>query len=127
MSRNYRPTRVLVVEDDESQRMMLAQMVAALGFTAAPATDGEDALRSHAAHPAGVILTDLMMPRMDGFELLKRLDASGDRTPTIVLTGFGSIQKAISVVHDLKAFWFLEKPVKPGILRALIERAAAQG
>ncbi len=126
MSRIYRPTRVLVVEDDENQRMMLAQMVAALGFTAAPATDGEDALRSHAAHPAGVILTDLMMPRMDGFELLKRLDATGDRTPTIVLTGFGSIEKAISVVHDLRAFWFLEKPVQSDILAALLERAAAQ-
>jgi FixJ family two-component response regulator len=43
-------------------------------------------------------------------------EALGDRTPTIVLTGFGSIEKAISVVHDLKAFWFLEKPVQPALL-----------
>ena len=80
----------------------------------------------HAENPADLILTDLIMPGMDGFELLRNLEEHGDRTPTIVLTGFGSIEKAISVVHDLKAFWFLEKPVKPGILRALIERAAAQ-
>ena len=58
--------------------------------------------------------------------LLRNLEEHGDRTPTIVLTGFGSIEKAISVVHDLKAFWFLEKPVKPSVLRALIERAATQ-
>jgi DNA-binding NtrC family response regulator len=63
---------------------------------------------------------------MDGFELLRNLEEHGDRTPTIVLTGFGSIEKAISVVHDLKAFWFLEKPVKANILRVLLERAAAQ-
>ncbi|MGD1091795.1 MAG: sigma-54 dependent transcriptional regulator [Bryobacteraceae bacterium] len=125
VSRNC-PIRVLVVDDDERERMLMAQMVAALGFTAVPAGDGEEALRSHAAQPAAVIVTDLMMPRMDGFELLKRLDALGDRTPTIVLTGFGSIQKAISVVHDLRAFWFLEKPVQSDILGALLDRAAAQ-
>ena len=126
MYRDHTPPRVLVVDDDEDQRLRLAQTVAGLGFTAVPASDGEEALKSHAAHPAAVIVTDLMMPRMDGFELLKQLEALGDRTPTIVLTGFGSIEKAISVVHDLKAFWFLEKPFQPGMLGALLERAATQ-
>jgi DNA-binding NtrC family response regulator len=116
MYRNHPPLRVLVVDDDERQRVLLAQTVAALGFTAVPAGDGEEALKLHAAQPVAVIVTDLMMPRMDGFELLKRLEVLGDRTPTIVLTGFGSIDKAISVVHDLKAFWFLEKPDQPGML-----------
>jgi DNA-binding NtrC family response regulator len=63
---------------------------------------------------------------MDGFELLKTLESAGDRTPTIVLTGVAGIEQGISVVHDLKAFWFLEKPVQPDILRALLERAVAQ-
>jgi DNA-binding NtrC family response regulator len=125
MSRSSVP-RVLVVDDDERERMVLAHMVAALGFTAVPACDGEEALKSHSANPAAIIVTDLMMPRMDGFELLKKMDALGDRTPTIVLTGFGSIEKAISVVHDLRAFWFLEKPVQSDILGALLDRAAAQ-
>jgi DNA-binding NtrC family response regulator len=123
---NVKGTRVLVVDDDESQREGLGEMVGSLGFTAVTAGDGREALELHAEHPADLILTDLIMPGMDGFELLRNLEEHGDRTPTIVLTGFGSIEKAISVVHDLKAFWFLEKPVKPGILRALIERAAAQ-
>src|SRR5580658_3297908 len=119
-------TRVLVVDDDPRQRSILADMVGSLGFTVVTAGDGVEAMDLQAESPADLILTDLIMPRMDGFELLRTLEARGDRTPTIVLTGFGSIEKAISVVHDLKAFWFLEKPVKPGILRALIERAAAQ-
>jgi DNA-binding NtrC family response regulator len=118
--------RVLVVDDDAQQRSVLAAMVESLGFAVATAGDGREALDSHAECRADIILTDLIMPRMDGFELLRTLEESGDRTPTIVLTGFGSIEKAISVVHDLKAFWFLEKPVQPGILRALIERASAQ-
>jgi DNA-binding NtrC family response regulator len=119
--------RVLVVDDDEGQCEALGEMVSALGFTAVTASSGGEALELHAEDPVAVILTDLNMPGMDGFELLRTLEEHGDRTPTIVLTGFGSIEKAISVVLDLKAFWFLEKPVKPGILRALIERAAAQG
>jgi DNA-binding NtrC family response regulator len=119
-------TRVLVVDDDARQREALGEMIASLGFEAATASDGREALESHAENPADVILSDLIMPNMDGFELLRNLEEHGDRTPTIVLTGFGSIEKAISVVHDLKAFWFLEKPVKPGILRALIDRAATQ-
>ena len=119
-------TRVLVVDDDPRQRSILAEMVGSLGYTVVAAGDGVEAMDLQAESPADLILTDLIMPRMDGFEMLRTLEARGDRTPTIVLTGFGSIEKAISVVHDLKAFWFLEKPVTPGILRALIERAAAQ-
>jgi DNA-binding NtrC family response regulator len=123
---NTTSTRVLVVDDDARQCELLAEMITSLGFHAVTAADGQEALEVHAESPVDIILTDLIMPRMDGFELLRSLEEHGDRTPTIVLTGFGSIDKAISVVHDLKAFWFLEKPVQPGILRALIERAAAQ-
>jgi DNA-binding NtrC family response regulator len=119
-------TRVLIVDDDECQRTLLGQMTVSLGFAVATASDGEDALAQHAALPADVILTDLMMPRMDGFELLKALESMGDRTPTIVLTGVGGIEQGISVIHDLKAFWFLEKPVQANILRALLERAVEQ-
>jgi len=122
----HAPPRVLVVDDEEPQRVELARTVASLGFTAVPAADGEEALQSHSAQPAAVIVTDLVMPRMDGFDLLKQLEQRGDRTPTIVLTGFGSFEKAISVVHDLKAFWFLEKPVQASMLGTLLERAAAQ-
>jgi DNA-binding NtrC family response regulator len=118
--------RVLIVDDDESQRTLLARMTASLGFAVATASDGEDALEQHSTRSADVIVTDLMMPRMDGFDLLRTLESMGDRTPAIVLTGVGGIEQGISIVHDLKAFWFLEKPVQPDILRALLERAAAQ-
>lgn len=117
---------ILVVDDEENQRADLADMVASLGYQATTATDGADAMARLATTPFSAILTDLMMPRMDGFALLKELDAQGARIPTIVLTAFGSIEQAISVVHDLKALWFLEKPVQPGVLRVLLERALQQ-
>jgi DNA-binding NtrC family response regulator len=120
------PSGILIVEDDPVQRADLAEMLAPLGFPVATAVDGRDALSLLTSSPASVILTDLMMPRLDGFELLKKLAAQGDRTPAIVLTAFGTIDQAVSVVHDLKAFWFLEKPVKPAVLRTLVERAMQQ-
>jgi DNA-binding NtrC family response regulator len=118
--------QILIVEDDDIERSDMAEMVAALGFQVATAADGREALATLASFPANAILTDLMMPCMGGIELLKELSARGDRTPTIVLTAFGSIDRAISIVHDLKAFWFLEKPVQPGVMRALLERAIQQ-
>ena len=73
-----------------------------------------------------MLVTDLMMPRMDGFELLKRMTAQGATPPAIVLTAFGNIETAVQTMHDLGAFWFLEKPIQPGALRLLLERAASQ-
>ena len=116
----------MIVDDDAIQRSDLADLVASLGYEVATAADGHEALGILDLLSTSVILTDLVMPCKDGVELLKELAARGDRTPTIVLTGFGSIEQAISIVHDLKAFWFLEKPVQADVLGALLERALQQ-
>ena len=87
------------------------------------AADGQEALELLAGFHADVIVADLVMPRMDGFELLRLLKERGDLTPAIAITGFGSMERALSAVHDLKAFWYLEKPVEPHALRMLLERA----
>ncbi len=115
--------RVLVVDDDQQDREQLAQIIGDLGYLCGTAADGEEALEKHGAGPFEVIISDLMMPRMDGFELLRTLFERGDLTPAIVLTGAGSIDQAISIVHDLRAFWFLEKPARPAVLATLLERA----
>jgi DNA-binding NtrC family response regulator len=120
-------TRVLVVDDEESQRTALAGMIALWGYTVETAADGQEALDKLTTFPANVIVTDLMMPRMSGQELLKRLREQGGAPPTIVQTAFGNLETAVATIHDLGAFWFLEKPVQSQALRLLIERAGAQG
>ena len=120
------PEHILVVDDDECQRTDLARMVSSFGFDVTTAGDGLEALQKLQARGPNAILADLVMPRMDGFALLKELSARGDQTPTVILTAMGSVDHAISVVHDLKAYWFLEKPVQPGVLRTLLERAIQQ-
>ncbi|MGC2660513.1 MAG: sigma-54 dependent transcriptional regulator [Bryobacteraceae bacterium] len=117
---------VLIVDDEESQRAPLAAMISAWGFVVETASDGQEAIEKLNAFSAHVIVTDLMMPRMDGFELMKRLGADGKMPPAIVLTAFGNIETAIQTIHDLGAFWFLEKPIQPNALRVLLERAASQ-
>jgi DNA-binding NtrC family response regulator len=115
--------RILIVDDDEAQRNALAAMLSDCAFDTQVAADGHEALEVLTAFNADVIVSDLVMPRMDGFELLRHLKERGDLTPTIALTGFASMEKALTAVHDLKAFWFLEKPVEPRAFKTLLERA----
>jgi len=118
--------RVLIVDDEETQRNGLAGMIGSWGFVPETACDGQDALEKLNNGSVQVLVTDLMMPRMDGFELLKRLGNQGNMPPAIVLTAFGNIETAIATIHDLGAYWFLEKPIQPQALRVLVERAASQ-
>jgi DNA-binding NtrC family response regulator len=119
-------TRVLIVDDEESQRTDLSEILLSFGVEPLLAVDGGDALEKLEHCEVDAILTDLMMPRVDGFELLRQLGTRGNTTPVIVLTGFGSIDSAVAAVHEMRAFWFLEKPVGPGVLRELLERAVTQ-
>jgi DNA-binding NtrC family response regulator len=115
--------RILIVDDDAAQRAALAAILADRGFVTQVAADGLEALERLGTFNADVIVADLVMPRMDGSELIQHLKDHGDLTPAIVLTAFGSIEKALAVVHDLKAFWYLEKPVEPRAFEILLERA----
>jgi DNA-binding NtrC family response regulator len=119
--------KVLLVEDDVAQRERCAALIAAQGHEVVSAVDGMEGLEKAMGSQPDIIVTDLRMPRMDGFELLKQLRGTGTLPPTIVLTAFGSVEMAISVVHDLGGFWFLEKPVDGKSLQLLLARAAMHG
>ena len=119
-------SKILIVDDDESQRALLCDILSGQGFHVEQAVDGIDALEKVDQFYPDVILTDLNMPRMDGFEFIRQLRQRESLIPVITLTGYGSVEKAVSVVHDMKAFWFLEKPVKFNVLLPLIERAISQ-
>ena len=119
------PIKVLIVDDEASQRSGLAAMVSAWGMTPETAGDGNEALLKLADFPADVIVTDLNMPGLDGFGFLQRLRDLGDMPPTIVLTAFGSVETAVKTVHELGAYWFLEKPIQPGSMEVLLRRAGS--
>ena len=118
--------KVLVVDDEADHRQYLAEVIASWGHEVSQATDGKEALQVLSSSLVDVLVTDLIMPRVDGFELPRTLGAEDRLPPSIVMTGFGSIEKAIATIHDLGGFWFLEKPVDIGALRVLLTRAGAQ-
>ena len=120
------PVRVLIADDEENQRNGLRSMISGWGFATQVAADGQEAVELIPTFEPHIILTDLMMPRLDGYGLLKHLQAQRPSLPAIVLTAFGNIETAMNTMLDLGAFWFLEKPIQPRVLRMLLERAAAQ-
>ena len=116
---------VLIVEDNDDQRDALAITAAQWGYSIHTASNGAEAIEKLTAHRMHVVVTDLAMPRLDGVGLLKWMRDMPEAPPAIVMTAFHDMNKAVTVVHELGAFWFLEKPFDPEVLRALLERAAA--
>ncbi len=119
-------TRVLVVDDDPRLRESVTANIKSWGFIVEEASDGQEALQKVETFEPHLLVTDLMMPRVDGFDLLRALQARGACPPVIVLSAFGNVEIATQTVHEFGAFWFLDKPVRLSALRCLIERAAAQ-
>lgn len=117
---------MLVVDDELDQRQYLAELIRSWSHEVSEAGDGKEALEFLSASQVDVLVTDLIMPRMEGFELLRTLGAEDRLPPAIVMTAFGSLEKAIATIHDLGGFWFLEKPVDAASLKVLLTRAGAQ-
>src|ERR1700739_3940411 len=92
-------TRVLVVDDEESQRSALASMIALWGYAVETAADGQEVLEKIGTFGPHVRVTDLNSPRMPGRELLQRLKPQGGGPPAIVETAYGSLDTALSTIH----------------------------
>ena len=101
-------------------------MASGWGYETRMAADGQEAIDKLETFPADVIVTDMMMPRVDGNGLLQHLRDAGLEIPAIVVTAFGNIETAVATIHDMGAFWFLEKPIQPRVLKLLLERALQQ-
>jgi len=78
---------VLVVDDDPETRRLVCRHLQGAGFTVAEARDGEEALLRTRVSPPALLILDLVMPNVDGFEVLRRLREEGTRVPIVVLTG----------------------------------------
>ncbi len=114
--------RVLIVDDDAEGREALAELTARWGYDVVSAADGSEALRRAIEWHPDVILTDLVMPNMDGLWLLRALRAELPDCPVVLLTGRGSIQIAVQAIKE-GAWDFIEKPLEVPRLRIVLERA----
>jgi DNA-binding NtrC family response regulator len=122
--------RVLIVDDEQAARVGLSEIISAWGYDTQVASDGVEAMGiAEEFHPA-VVITDVFMPRLDGFGLLNRLRDEYPATAVILLTGQGSIEDAVRAVIEEGAFYYFEKPINTRqlnvVLQRAIERAATQ-
>ena len=113
--------RVLIVEDDRATRLGLAELVRTWGFTADVAVDGEDALQKITTFRPAIVVTDLVMPRMGGLELLRAIQEQGSDVATLLLTAQGTVDTAVEAMKA-GAYDYLTKPVDPTRLRILLEK-----
>ncbi len=106
-----RPLDLLVVDDEPTQRRMLAEYLAEAGHPVREVPSGEEALRLLAARPADLVLTDLQLPGIDGVEMLRRARAAGSEADFLVMTAFGTIENAVEAMRA-GAYDYLTKPLR---------------
>ena len=111
--------RVLIVEDDPSTRLGLTELVRNWGYLADSAEDGEDGLQKITSFRPAIVVTDLVMPRMDGQQLLRALREQDPDIAVVILTAQGSVESAVEAIKD-GAYDYLTKPVDPQRLQILL-------
>jgi len=114
--------RILIADDEAAGREALAEMLARWGHQVVQASDGNEALKMATESPPDVIVSDLVMPTLNGLSLLRALREELPEVPVILLTGRGTIDTAVAAIRQ-GAYDFLEKPVEAQRLRMLVERA----
>ncbi|KQU39373.1 response regulator transcription factor [Rhodococcus sp. BP-349] len=121
--------RVLVTDDDRAVRESLRRSLTFNGYTVDLATDGLDALEKVAAERPDALVLDVMMPRLDGLEVCRRLRSTGDDLPILVLTARDSVSERVAGL-DAGADDYLPKPFALeellARLRALLRRTGGE-
>jgi two-component system, OmpR family, response regulator len=116
-------TRVLLVEDDITARMLLADVLSSAGYDVITAAEGDAAIRALAEHSFDVVLTDIRMGNVDGIQVLASAKSRPRPPAVILLTGYGSLETAIAALRS-GADNYLLKPCEPTDLLACIADAA---
>ena len=113
--------RVLIVEDEAAQRVGLEQLVKSWGFDVSTASHGEEALQQASTFRPTIVVSDLVMPRMGGLDLLKALKQQDPDVTVVLLTAQGTVESAVEAIK-LGAYDYVSKPIDPQRLRILLDQ-----
>jgi two-component system, OmpR family, response regulator MprA len=127
---SIRAMRLLVVDDDPSVREALALVLGLNGFDVTTAVDGREAIRTLALGSPDAVVLDVLMPGLDGLEVCRRIRATGDRTPVLMLTARAEVSERVAGL-EAGADDYLAKPFAHeelvARLRALLRRTGWEG
>jgi two-component system, OmpR family, response regulator len=117
------PLRVLLVEDDDDNRELMAEVLASSGYEVLSAATGQEGLKTLAEHSVDVVVTDIGMPGMGGLEMARAAKAIAPRVPVVVVTGWAERDDITSARgKDVDAV--LIKPVDPDALTRTVSDVA---
>ncbi len=113
---------ILIVDDEAEVLELLSELVEKLGYSPLTASNAHEALDIIDHKNVDVVLSDLVMPEMDGIELLKRVKARKSDIPFLVITGYPSIETAVETIKK-GAYDYLPKPFQIDDVAVKINRA----
>lgn len=113
--------KILVVDDEDALRVVLSAELESEGYLVQSASDGDEAIRILDSNTFHLILLDIKMPNVDGFEVLKYVKSNHPKTKVIMLTGFADLKNAIES-KKLGAEDFVSKPYDLVDLLTTVER-----
>jgi DNA-binding NtrC family response regulator len=117
--------KILLVEDKDSLRQMLATAIKKAGYRVDEAADGNAAAERIRKQPYQLVITDLRLPTLSGLELLKIQKETDPTIPVLLMTAYGTIEEAVEAMKQ-GAFDFVPKPVDISHLLLLVNRAVEQ-
>jgi two-component system, NtrC family, response regulator HydG len=125
MATNKNTAKILVIDDEPDMLSGFASILSALGFQSVPVSDGYSAIEFFKKEEFDLIFCDLLMPGIDGNEIIKEASKLAPKTPVIIFSAYGSIERAVNAMRA-GAFDFLEKPVDTAKLKIVIEKGLRQ-
>lgn len=114
--------RLLIADDDEAIRELLREFFQGLGYEMATAANGSEALTMISQHDFDCIISDHIMPDMNGIELLEQIRKIGKKTPFLMITGYPTIEIAVEAMKQ-GAYDYITKPLQLEDVRIKVERA----
>ena len=114
--------RILIIDDEKVIREGVERALSKRGYQIAKAEDGNQGLALLKEQHFDIVLTDLMMPGLDGFAVLDWIRENQPRVQVIVITGFATVTKAVTAMKQ-GAFDFVGKPFTPDYIRVVVDRA----
>lgn len=111
---------ILIVDDSQDLTHVIADFLSMYGYQVHTAHDGYDALQCMDSKPIGIVVTDIHMPRMDGFTLMGEIRTRYPQVPIVLITGF-SVGEARKMAFERGANAFVAKPFKLKELKKVIE------
>jgi len=114
--------KILIADDEPSNRSILSQVLTRKGYMVETANDGREALQKIESARPDLLVLDYMMPDLSGLEVLKQLRKKEDDTPVIMVTAYGTLERAVEAMKE-GAYDFITRPFEPDHIVLVVQKA----